>query len=86
MLTIVIAKPILTTIVNAVPTTSLGALCATSTENCGESVITTMLHTNKNIIKMGRDKLNINGEIKQQMQELNNVVNATRSLPNRWET
>lgn len=37
MLTIVIAKPIDVTIVNAVPLLAAGADCATSVENCGES-------------------------------------------------
>ena len=75
----------LTTMVNAVPTVSLGARWATSTENCGESVTTTMPQINKNVIKIKIGKLKINGDIKQQRQELNKAIKATRSLPKRWE-
>ena len=46
ILNMVIEKPMLLTIVSAVPVFSFGADWATSVENCGESEITVVLQVN----------------------------------------
>lgn len=47
MLIMVIKNPIQLTIVNAVPFTSEGALCASKVENNGESAMATIPHIRK---------------------------------------
>jgi hypothetical protein len=61
--------PILFTIVNPVPTSSLGADSAIIAEYCGESPMTTIPQKIRKVRKIGADVLNIRGEIKQQKPE-----------------
>ena len=69
MLTIVMAKPIDVTMVNAVPLFVTAADCATRVENCGESDTTVNPQINKTNRKKTGDKLNVTGERRQHIPE-----------------
>ena len=86
MLTIVMAKPMLITIVIAAPFTSGGACCAFNVENKGESAVTDIPHINKNTNNNGNDGFNkINGDNKQQQHDVANAIVAVLFVPNRCE-
>jgi hypothetical protein len=80
------AKPILITIVIAAPLISGGAYCAFSEENNGESAVTDIPHINKNTINKGNDGFNnINGDNKQQQQDVANAMVAVLFVPSHCE-
>ena len=62
------------TMVKAVPLDSLGALCATSVENKGESAITKMPQIMRNAInRISEESEKAIGENKQQAQDISNM-------------
>ena len=72
------AKPMLLTMVNAVPFCVSGAFWATKVANIGESAMTTIDQNPKKIKKKISDELLIkNGETKQHTQEAANVLIAS---------
>ena len=78
----VIKKPMQFTIVIDVPLVSFGAFCATNVENKGESAITTNPQNNKKHITRVMESLESNkGEIRQQIQEENNIKPASLNVP-----
>ena len=79
---IVIAKPILFTIVNAVPLVSASAFCATRVENNGESAITTMPQKIRKAISNGSDIIIIRGESRQHIPDKDNATAAVFLVPN----
>jgi len=83
MLTMVIAKPMLLTMVSDEPFVSAEAFWAMSVENNGESAITAMLQIKRKAIKTHIALANKNkGEVMQQMQEINKAMVATLLAPN----
>ena len=84
MLTIVMAKPMLFTMVRAVPRTSGVVRWATRVEKRGESAITTSPQKNKKAISNVSDSLNRNrGEVTQHKQDNNKNRVANFFAPNR---
>ena len=65
------------TIVNAEPLLSEGAVCATSVENCGESMMTTMPHIRRNKKIIAGFRVKINGDMRQQKADAANAKKAT---------
>ena len=76
MLMMVIKKPIDVLIVKAVPFDSGGAECATNVENCGESVVTEIPHTNIIVRKKIKDNWNKKGDSRQQIKEIASALKA----------
>ena len=86
MLTMVIANPILLTIVNAEPFDVAGAFCATRVENKGESATTAIPQINIKAIKASVVLLNNKkGEIIQQTQDSNKTLEAVLLTPIRCD-
>ena len=82
MLIMVIAKPILLTIVRAVPLVSATVFCATSVEKSGESAITTIPQNMRNVINSNSESiLIINGETRQQKPDKNKAQAAVFLAP-----
>jgi hypothetical protein len=74
MLIMVMANPMLFTIVSDEPRDSSGACCATNVENNGESAITTNPQKNRNVSNIHKDPCSRkNGESRQQSPESNNA-------------
>ena len=79
---IVMAKPILVTMVIEVPLSSAMAFCATKVENSGESAITATLQISKNEIRIvSEGRTRINGDNKQHTQDTDNAIVATFFKP-----
>lgn len=82
MLTMVIANPIQFTMVSDVPLDSCGAFCATKVENNGESVITAIPQVNKKAIRTVAELFkSANGDIKQQVHDINKAIVAVFLAP-----
>ena len=78
MLTIVMANPMLLTMVSEAPLEAGGALLAIRVENIGESATMVIPHIKRKTNKSGVVCVeNTNGESKQQVQEINKAVVAT---------
>ena len=87
MLIMVIAKPMLFTMVNEVPFDWAGAFWATRVENRGESAITAMLHINRNINnRVFEGFKSINGDIRQHNPDMVSAMEATFLAPNLCDT
>ena len=69
------------TIVRAEPLFSAGAVAATNAENCGESAAALSPQIIRKQIKIKFIDVNMNDEIKQQVQEMASATKATRALP-----
>ena len=70
------------TIVSEVPLDACGACCATSVENKGESAITVIPQTNKQVMSNVGDAVNKkSGEHKQHKQEMVSAIVATFFAP-----
>lgn len=83
MLTMVMAKPMLLTMVSAEPFDCGGACFATNDENNGESAITNNPHNHRKISNaIVEGCCNSSGETKQQQQESNNALRAMLAVPN----
>lgn len=83
MLIIVMAKPMLLTMVSDEPFVSAEAFWAISVENSGESAITAMLQIKRKAIKTHIALANKNkGEAIQHIQEINKAIVATLLAPN----
>ena len=76
-LTIVMAKPMETTKLNAVPLFSCGAVAATNAENCGESATTKNPQIRKNDIKIIEEVSKNRGDRKQHKPEIISAITAT---------
>ena len=81
MLKIVIKKPMLVTIVNAVPINSLGAVLAVRAEYCGESPTTTIPQKIRNAINTGSGAKKNKGDNKQHNPDALSWKKATFALP-----
>ncbi len=82
MLTMVMAKPMQFTTVNAVPRALEGACFATIVENRGESATTTMPQKSKKIIKSHSEVCqNIKGEMMQHAAESSKAPAALFLVP-----
>ena len=80
------AKPILLTIVSAVPLVSASAFCATSVEKSGESAITTIPQKIRNVNNSKSEfMLIISGETRQHKPDKNKAKAAVFLVPNDWE-
>ena len=81
-LIIVMAKPMLFTMVSAVPFISPAAFWATKVEKSGESAITAIPQKSKKAINTVSDSIaNRNGERRQQAQESSKNINAILFVP-----
>ena len=81
MLTMVRAKPIQVTMVNAVPLACGGAFWATNVENKGESAMTTMPQKKRKIINGKMDVQLKIGDNKQQIPERERKILADLRAP-----
>ena len=81
----VIAKPILVTIVRPVPIRAFGAVSAFNVENCGESATTVNPQITITNIKISYGMSNRIGEIRQQIPETRSITKATFALPYTFE-
>ena len=82
MLTIVTAKPMLLTIVSAVPFVSASVFCATRVENSGESAITTIPQKIRKVISRGSEfTINISGDARQHNPDKNKAKAAVFLVP-----
>jgi hypothetical protein len=81
MLKMVIANPMLFTIVNAEPRDSAGAFLATSVENCGESPTTANPQSSNSRINSQAGRPKSRGDPRQTIPETSSIPEATLALP-----
>lgn len=81
MLTTVMAKPILVTMVKADPLFSATAVCATMEENCGESATTANPQINKKRKNKTGGNVKLNAATTQQQKDTSKAIAATFALP-----